>query len=324
MKLSVIIPIYNCAPYVERCILSIMAQTYKDLEILCVDDGSTDDSGKLLDALTREDARLRVIHQKNAGVSAARNAGLAAATGELITFVDGDDAVEPDMYETLIPYFADADVDIVHCGYKRIRPDGSVKDVNGTGSLVLQDKFQAAECLLGGRLFVGSLWNKIYRSHLFAGMKMDTNLAINEDVLANAELFAAAHKIVYLDVGKYLFYERKDSVTSSTALRKKLEDSSAAAAKMLAMYTGTPAQAAAGERLLFSWIGLYRWYVMHSMKDSKEKRRDLAGKIDAAMTELSVSGKQKLNYWMLKYAPCFYKLVYAIYDRIRVPNWDVE
>lgn len=131
MKISVIVPVYNCAPYVERCIHSIMAQTHTDLEIICVDDGSTDGSSQLLDKLTMEDPRIHVIHQSNAGVSAARNAGIDIATGDLITFVDSDDAIEPDMYEILLPYFSDESVDIVHCGYKRIRPDGSVKDVNG-------------------------------------------------------------------------------------------------------------------------------------------------------------------------------------------------
>ena len=107
MKISVIVPVYNCAPYVERCIRSILEQTYSNLEIICVDDGSSDDSGKILDVLACEDARIRVIHQKNTGASAARNAGIDVATGELITFVDSDDAIEPDMYETLIPHFAD-------------------------------------------------------------------------------------------------------------------------------------------------------------------------------------------------------------------------
>jgi len=324
MKISIIVPVYNCAPYVERCVRSIMAQTYTDLEIICVDDGSSDGSGEILDTLAGEDARIHVVHQKNAGASAARNTGIDLSTGELISFVDSDDAIEPDMYETLLTYFDDKDVDIVHCGYKRIRPDGTVKDVNGTGALMIQDKYEAAQCLLSGRMFVGSLWNKIYRKHLFDKIKMDTSLVINEDVLANAELFFGADKIVYFDVGKYIFYERKGSTTSSTKLLKKLEDSVVAAEKMQQLYTGTPSQRAAEERLLFSRIGLYRWYVMHSLKDSKKIRCSLAEKIDTAMEAFPVSGKQKLNYWMLKYVPRFYKAAYTIYDQIRVPNWDVE
>ena len=140
MKISVIVPVYNCDPYVEQCIRSILAQSYTDLEIICVNDGSTDDSGTILDKLACEDARIRVIHQKNAGASAARNMGIDLATGDLITFVDSDDIIEPDMYETLLPYFDEKNVDIVHCGYKRVHLDGSIKDVNGTGKLVRQNK----------------------------------------------------------------------------------------------------------------------------------------------------------------------------------------
>ena len=207
MKISVIVPVYNCAPYVERCIRSILAQTYTDLEIICIDDGSTDDSGNILDKLSCEDARIRVIHQKNAGVSAARNVGIDLATGDLITFVDSDDAIEPDMYETLLPYFDDAHVDIVHCGYKRIHLDGSIKDVNGTGKVVRQNKYEAAECLIAGRIFVGSLWNKLFRSKLFLSIRMDSQLVINEDVLVLAEILNQANISVYLDVGKYHFFD---------------------------------------------------------------------------------------------------------------------
>lgn len=323
MKISVIVPVYNCEPYVERCIRSIMEQTYTNLEIICINDGSTDNSGKVLDRLCREDSRIHVIHQQNAGVSAARNRGLDTATGELITFVDSDDAIEMDMYETLLQYFKDPDVDIVHCGYKRIRPDGTVKEVNGTGRLVMQNKVEAAECLLAGRLFVGSLWNKIFRAHLFDHIIMDTTLEINEDVLANAELFFAANQIIYYDVSKYLFFEREGSATSSTKLLKKLVDCAIAAEKMLQVYRGTPVERAAEERVLFSRIGLYRWYVMHDVTGSRKARRELAEKIEAAMASISISGKQRMNYWMLKYTPRFYKMAYAVYDRIRVPNWDV-
>lgn len=324
MKISVIVPVYNCAPYVERCIRSIMAQTYTDLEIICVDDGSSDNSGKILDSLAEEDSRIRVIHQKNAGVSAARNTGLDAASGELITFVDSDDALELDMYKTLLPYFDDPNVDIVHCGYKRVYLDGTSKDVNGTGKLVRQKRYEAAECLLAGRLFVGSLCNKLYRAQLLWDTRFDISLAINEDVLGNAVLFRKANESVYLDVGKYLVYERNDSASSTTKLKKKISDSVLAAERMFQVYKGTPAQKAAEERLLFSRIGLYRWYVMYSLKDSKAIRRSLAEKIDAAIKAVPVSGKQKLNYRMLKYVPRFYKTAYAVYDRIRVPNWDVN
>lgn len=325
MKISVIIPVYNCELYIERCIYSILEQTYVNLEIICVNDGSNDNSGKILDKLACEDSRIRVIHQANAGASAARNTGIDAATGDLVTFVDSDDAIEPDMYEILLPYFADENVDIVHCGYKRMYLDGSSKEVNGTGRLVQQSTYEAAEHLLSGKLFVGSLCNKLYRVQLLKGVQFDTTLAINEDVLGNAVLFRKANESVFLDVGKYLVYERVGSASSVTKEIKKISDSVLAAEKMLAVYKDTPAERAAEERVLNTQIGLYRWYVMNTLDSSREERRNLAEKIDAVLKKRKDnSSRQRLNFALMRYVPVLYKLAYSLYDRIRVPNWDVE
>lgn len=325
MKISVIVPVFNCKPYVERCVRSIMAQTYSSLEIICVNDGSTDGSGEILDKLAGEDARILVVHQDNAGVSAARNAGLDLATGEFITFVDSDDAIEPDMYETLMPYFADKNVDIVHCGYKRVHLDGSIKDINGTRKIVHQNKYEAAECLAAGRLFVGSLWNKLFRNELFHSIRMDTQLVINEDVLILAELFNCARKVVYVDIGKYLFYERDTSVTSVTKQHKKLMDCLVVAERILDIYHNTPVKQAAEERVLSTRIGLYRWYVMNAFTTSQKERRALAMKIDTILKRCEdIPSRQRLNYALMRNVPVLYKLTYSLYDRIRVPNWDVE
>lgn len=325
MKISVIVPVYNCADYVERCVRSIMAQTYDDLEIICVDDGSSDGSGEILDELALEDSRIRVIHQANGGVSAARNTGIEIATGDLITFADSDDAVEPDMYETLLPLFTDESIDIVHCGYKRVYTDGSIKDVNGTGKLVNQNRYEASECLLLGTLFVGSMCNKLYKAPLFSNMRLDTTVAINEDVLANAELFGRANRIVFLDVGKYLVYERVGSASSVTKEYKKLSDSVNAAEKMLNIFRCTPAEAAAEERLINIQIGLYRWYVMNSAAENKQAMRLLADKIDGVIKKRKdISVRQRMNYKLMRCFPLLYKHAYTIYDRIRVPDWDVK
>lgn len=113
--LTVIVPVYNTAPWLRRCLDSLVGQTYRNLEIICVNDGSTDASGAILDEYAARDARIKVIHQENAGVSVARNRGLDAATGEYVTFVDSDDWVEAEAYEMMVPHFMDK-VDIVAMG----------------------------------------------------------------------------------------------------------------------------------------------------------------------------------------------------------------
>ena len=324
MKISVIIPVYNCADYVGRCVHSIMAQTYTDLEIICIDDGSNDKSGEILDNLKKLDSRICVVHQKNAGVSATRNAGIDMATGDWITFVDADDAIEPDMYETLLSQVIDETIDIVHCGYKRIHLDGTEKEVNGTGKVLRQNSDEAAKCLLLGTVFVGSLCNKIYKSTLFEKIRLDTSLAINEDILANAELIKLANQIVYYDVGKYLMYERTGSATSSAKQIKSLTDCVNAAEKMYQLYKGTSVEAYAAKRLYLTLVRLYRWYVFSKARDSHLIRKDLNSRIEEVLTKgCEITAFEKLNYIFIKYFPSLYKFVYKIYDKIRVPDWDV-
>ena len=323
--ISVIVPVYNCGEYVERCITSITSQTYTDLEIICVNDGSTDNSGEILDNLSKNDSRIKVIHQKNAGVSTARNVGIDNAKGDFLTFVDSDDAIESDMYEILMSYFDDENIDIVHCGYKRVHSDGTFKEVNGTKRCVCQNKYEASECLLLGKMFVGSLCNKVYRASLFNGVRLDKLLKINEDILMNAELFIKSNKIVFIDIGKYLMYEREGSATSGTNQLKSLTDCESAADKMVSLFENTPVEIFAKERLLNCRLSLYRWYVMNDLQLLKKERGNLETKIDSMLNSgVDISSKQKINYKIMRFFPSVYGFLYKFYNKIRVPNWDVS
>ena len=125
-KVSIIIPVYNNEKYVEKCIRSVMNQTFRDLEILVIDDGSTDKSGEILDHLAAEDKRIRLFHQENSGVAAARNKGLDSATGEYFTFVDGDDYIASDYIEKLHTCAVEKGVKMVICGLTHVDKDGIV------------------------------------------------------------------------------------------------------------------------------------------------------------------------------------------------------
>ncbi len=113
--ISVIVPVYNVAPYLQRCVNSILAQTYQDLELIMIDDGSTDNSGSICDELQKKDPRIIVIHQNNQGVSAARNAGLDKCTGGYISFVDPDDWIEQNMYQDMVTAIKQKDADFAVC-----------------------------------------------------------------------------------------------------------------------------------------------------------------------------------------------------------------
>lgn len=197
IMISVIIPVYNSAPYLEQCLNSVLSQTYPNLEVICVDDGSTDISKHIIQKFVEEDSRVILVSQPNSGVSTARNAGLDIAHGEYITFVDSDDEIEPDMYETLLDLLLRYKADIAHCGYKKMHLDGTVKDVLGTGELLVQDSSEASKCLITGQHFVGSPCTKLYKQELFSNIRFVPELKINEDVLVNAQLFNRAQKIVF-------------------------------------------------------------------------------------------------------------------------------
>ena len=117
---SVIIPAYNIERYISRCLDSIMAQTYNNLEIIVIDDGSKDQTAEILDDYQKRDSRIIVVHKENGGVSSARNNGLDIATGDYISFVDGDDLIESNMYEILVKILEKEKTDIAHCGYQMI------------------------------------------------------------------------------------------------------------------------------------------------------------------------------------------------------------
>ena len=169
-KISIVVPVFNIEGYVERCLQSLLRQTYANLEILTIDDGSTDRSGEIIDRLAETDSRIKVIHKENGGVTSARMTGIETATGEWIGFVDGDDEVESDMFAHLLYNAITYDSDISHCGYQMLFPDGHVDYYYNTGYLAQQDKITALQELLSGSRIEPGLCNKLFRKTLFQSL----------------------------------------------------------------------------------------------------------------------------------------------------------
>ncbi|MBO4894986.1 MAG: glycosyltransferase [Clostridia bacterium] len=221
--ISVIIPVYKVEPYLRRCVDSVIAQTYKNLEIILVDDGSPDNCGRICDEYALKDSRIKVIHQENRGQSAARNIGLDNATGDYIGFVDSDDYIEPNMYEKLYESLSINNADISICNFEQV---GSLNKVILADSPITDElltKQDAFSKLTDKRLwYYLVIWNKLYKKNIFSSLRFpegkicEDNYIIHE-VFDNAETIVSVKEILY-----YYFY-RADSITYSPPTVKDLD-----------------------------------------------------------------------------------------------------
>lgn len=222
-KITIIVPAYNVERYIERCISSILRQTYSSLEVIAIDDGSTDGTGAILDALALKDSRLRVVHQTNTGLVMVREKGISLASGNYIGFVDGDDAVDPDMYEHLLKNLLEAGADISHCGLCVYWDDNTTELHYGTGRKMVQSSAEALRDLLQGRIFDSSLCNKLYRRELLTDSCLDASIQNNEDLLRNFVLFSRAKSIVYEDFCGYQYWSRRNSMSNDSRVVSRMQ-----------------------------------------------------------------------------------------------------
>ncbi|MCM1292335.1 MAG: glycosyltransferase [Bacteroides sp.] len=209
-RISIIVPVYNVERYLRECVDSILCQTMADFELIMVDDGSSDSSPAICDEYAARDPRVRVIHQANAGVSAARNAGLDAARGEWISFVDADDWIEPEMLEELLSQAEREGADIAYCDFNFIYEDGrkeqySTCNLSGKGHKVVAEYISTQWTVL---------WNSIQRRSLFTdhGLRCPVGIIFCEDFHLSVRCMFHAQKIVKVNRHLYNYVQRESSI----------------------------------------------------------------------------------------------------------------
>lgn len=213
--ISVIVPVYKVEQYLNKCVESIVNQTYKNLEIILVDDGSPDACPQICDAWAQKDSRIKVIHKENGGASSARNAGLDAATGDYIAFVDGDDYLSAETYETLISFALKHGADIVRCGIVRESANGRREVWGDVCAQVVVVTGQQLLCDVGeaNGLLPVSPCNKLFNAQVLNGLCYDTAYKYAEDVLFNFLAAEKAGKAVYFDVPFYHYINNENSAS---------------------------------------------------------------------------------------------------------------
>lgn len=224
--ISVIVPIYGAEKYLSKCLDSIIHQSYKELEIILVEDGSPDRSGEICDFYAQKDERIKVIHQKNAGAAAARNAGLDIATGEFIGFIDPDDFISPFFYEELYHALVKYDANVAICDYQTFAENTEPEMHNSSKEdlyeLICSDQEKIQYSFLEKYVHSILLWNKLYKREIWEKLRMP-EIRAYEDEAVLYKIIYEAEKMVYIHKELYYYMIReKGSITTSDFSKRRL------------------------------------------------------------------------------------------------------
>lgn len=221
-KISVIVPVYKVEPYLDKCVSSIVNQTYTNLEIILVDDGSPDNCPAMCDAWAEKDSRIRVIHKTNGGLSDARNAGMAVATGELMAFVDSDDWIAPDMYEHLYRRLAEDNSDIAACGVQMVWEDKTPsRTLTREGSCVLNQE-EAMRAIIEESWLKQPVWYKLYKTALVRDILFPKG-KYHEDVFWSYQAVGRTQRVSVSDHIGYYYLQRGGSIMGEGYSLKRLD-----------------------------------------------------------------------------------------------------
>ena len=221
-KISVIVPVYKVGAFLDRCVQSIADQTYENLEIILVDDGSPDNCPTMCDAWAEKDRRVKVVHKKNGGLSDARNAGMAIATGELMGFVDSDDWIAPDMYQHLHDLLDADGSDIAACGVEMVWEDGTPSRILTRSGCRVLDQEEAMRAIIEESWLKQPVWYKLYKAALIHDIPFPVG-KYHEDVFWSYQAVARAQKVSVSDKIGYYYFQRGGSIMGEGYSLKRLD-----------------------------------------------------------------------------------------------------
>ena len=308
---SVIIPVYNVEKYLKKCVDSVLNQTYRNLDIILVDDGSTDLSGKMCDKLGIDDKRVTVIHKQNGGLSDARNAGLNVARGEYYAFVDSDDYISSDMIEIMVNSARENSCEIAICNMVRFSESGE--------SALFYHPVDQKQILLGENRFKTlkqpSVCNKLFKASLFQNIRFPKG-KYYEDTFVYHELLYRAKCVVLTGSNSYLYLERSDSIVGSPKYTSRYFDFIEAVWKRAEFLIENNVKSY-GEEACLSLYAAFSSAVKYIKRDRKNKQNFKIAReqYNFAYTVLmkqnnSISLKQKIRLFLLKYLPIFHSKIY--------------
>lgn len=314
--ISVIVPVYNVDKYLERCLDSIINQTYNNLEIILIDDGSTDKSAKICDVYKNKDQRIVVIHKKNEGVSSARNYGLKIAHGNYVGFVDSDDYINSNMYEILYANFLKYNVDISMCNYNIIKQrtvDSRYHENLKNDDFIIENKEQFYK-MLNQFYFKGFLWNKLFKKDNAKKIGFRSDISFCEDLLFVAEYAQACNTFCYYKKPLYNYVIRE-----SSAIRSKISLKTLSVIKAYEEIIKILNKFAKDEVIEYKYSEML-WFIK-VYNELKKERKKLKKKYTMLYKEImrsNLSIKKKCNVFIRKnfyYAYKITNIVYHAFDK---------
>lgn len=266
MLITIIIPIYNVEDFFEKCIKSLIHQTYRNIEIILVDDGSTDHSGAICDDYAKTDKRIKVIHKNNGGVSSARNIGIENSTGEYICFVDADDWCANDMLEFLVSIIGKNDIS--SCGYETVK--SKMLDISHQDEKVEEiTNLQAIEDMLYQKNIENGPCAKLYLRSAVSNIRFPENIKIGEDFVFNYNIMKNIKSVSYSNTKKYFYYQRDGSAMKSKFVPKRMDAIVVSKAMLNDIQNSFPTLIRAGKRRLF--VAAIRTILTMDKKDIKKE-----------------------------------------------------
>lgn len=301
--ISVIVPVYKVEDYIDRCVESLVAQTLRDIEIILVDDGSPDASGKMCDEWAKKDDRIKVIHKVNGGLSDARNVGIEAAKGDYVAFIDSDDWIDSDMFETLYNAAIKHDADIAECSWRCIYSDRIEEETENTGAIITGTNIDALRGELQWKNFKPIACNKIYdRRKIFGNVRYPVG-KLHEDEYTTHRAFYNADKLVYIDVSKYNYDRTREESITASFKEKNLDVIDALQDRLDFFYEKGIVELQHDMENMYFWILLDRLYKCHEAgiyTDRVKKIIDDTNESYFLNMELDIDKEHKFELTMLK------------------------
>lgn len=298
--ISVIVPVYKVEKYLDRCIESIVRQTYRNLEILLVDDGSPDGSGAICDRWAAKDDRIRVIHKENGGAGKARNVALDLACGEFIGMVDSDDYIEPHMYTHLYGMMGE-NIDITECTGRATEGNTCPLDNGTEGTQVEMSAEEAMRCHIREEMFTQVIWNKLYRRSIIGDIRFPEGNLIDDEFFTY-RVIGNARRLVHSSSVMYAYRQQADSVMHKPYSLKRLQGVEARKARLAYLKEKMPSLAYEGQvNLFFFCIHAMQMSILWLKGEELEQARTFLHTAVAEITPLRPDWRNSLkdNIWLM-------------------------